>query len=243
MTENQQEWNKEYKNLKRRVKSWVKKFHAVVELPQKPERIYKKDIERLKQTTWKNISETEKKQARKEYEYRYENKIPEVYIPKPAYTPPTEQDYFNNPDYGEDYDREWEEQHPGWEEPDEDGYTETVISRDEIEAWIDANINTITVERELDGVREQLNNLVLEAADAFGDYETYLNYLEQNAIILNELAQKAISGYIGKNGKIYQEDPQALAKFATVLNLKRPLTMSQSERLENEGWVSYDFND
>ena len=105
LTENQQEWNKEYKNLKRRVKSWVKKFHAVVELPQKPERIYKKDIERLKQTTWKNISETEKKQARKEYEYRYENKIPEVYIPKPAYTPRTEQDYFNNPDYSEDYDR------------------------------------------------------------------------------------------------------------------------------------------
>lgn len=242
LTENQQEWNKEYKNLKRRVKSWVKKFHAVVELPQKPERIYKKDIERLKQTTWKNISETEKKQARKEYEYRYENKIPEVYIPKPAYTPPTEQDYFNNPDYGEDYDREWEEQHPSWDEPDEDGYTETVVSRDEIEAWIDANIYSISYERENEGVKEFLENLVLEAADAYGDYEGYLNYLEANADRLNKLAEKAVK-YHKKGSPEKQEEQSAISEFATILNLGRPLTPSQAERLENEGWVSFDFND
>ena len=243
LTENQQEWNKEYKNLKRRVKSWVKKFHAVVELPQKPERIYKKDIERLKQTTWKNISETEKKQARKEYEYRYENKIPEIYIPKPDYTPPTEQDFINNISFDElEYEKQFVDD-TYYEEPDEDGYTETIVSRDEIEAWIDANINTITVDRELDGVREKLSDLVFQAADAYGDYGGYLSYLEQNASRLNNLAEKAMSGYRGKNGKIYQEVPSALSEFATILNLGRPLTPSQAERLENEGWVSYDFND
>ena len=226
-----------------RAGDWVRKFHAVADIPTKPDRATAKAIQQIKEMVWKKTDEPTKKQWRKEYEYRYENKMPEVYLPKLPYNPPTETDYYNNPDYGEDYDREWEEQHPSWDEPDEDGYTETVVSRDEIEAWIDANINTITVERELDGVREQLNNLVLEAADQFGDYEAYLSYLEQNAGILNELAQKAISGYVGKNGKIYQEDPQALAKFATVLNLKRPLTPSQSERLENEGWVSFDFNE
>ena len=243
MTENQQEWNKEYKNLKRRVKSWVKKFHAVVELPQKPDRIYNKDIERLKQTIWKNLSETEKKQARKEYEYRYENKIPEIYIPKPPYKPPTEQDFYNDITLEElEYEKQFVDDN-WYEEPDEDGYTETVVSRDEIEAWIDANINTIIVDRELDGVREQLNNLVFEAADAYGDYGEYLNYLEEHASQLNNLAQKAMSGYRGKNGKIYQEDSSALSEFATVLNLSRPLTQSQAERFENEGWVSYDFND
>ena len=243
LTPRQQEWETEYKKLQRRVRDWKRKFHAVPDLPVKPERITKKDIERLKQFKWKNISEAEKKQWRKEYEYRYENKMPEVYQPKPPYNPPSEQDYYDNPDYGDDYDREWEEQYPDWEEPDEDGYTEAVVSRDEIEAWIDANINTITVDRELDGVREQLNNLVFEAADAYGDYGEYLNYLEQNASRLNNIAQKAMSGYRGKNGKIYQEDSSALSEFATVLNLNRPLTQTQSERFENEGWVSFDFND
>lgn len=243
LTPRQKEWETEYKKLKRRVSDWKRKFHAVPDLPIKPDRITKKDIERLKQFKWKNISEAEKKQWRREYEYRYENKMPDVYQPKLPYTPPTEDDYYNNPDYGEDYDTEWEEQHPGWDEPDEDGFTETVVSRDEIEQWINENINTIAVDRELDGVREQLSSLVLEAADAYGDYGKYLSYLEDNADTLNKLAEKAMSGYRGKGGKIYQEDSSALSEFATVLNMNRPLSQSQSERFENEGWISYDFND
>lgn len=243
LTPRQQEWETEFKKLQRRVREWKRKFHAVPDLPQKPKRITKKEIERLKQFKWKNIEESVKKRWRKEYEYRYEQKDEEIYQPKPPYMPPTETDFYDNPDYGEDYDRDWEEQHPDWEEADEDGYTETVVSRDEIEAWIDANIETIAVDRELDGVREQLHSLVIEAADAYGDYGEYLNYLEQNASRLNNLAQKAMSGYRGKGGKIYQEDSGALSEFATVLNLGRPLDQSQSERLENEGWVSYDFND
>ena len=243
LTPRQKEWETEYKKLKRRVSDWKRKFHAVPDLPIKPERITKKDIERLKQFKWKNISEAEKKQWRREYEYRYENKMPDVYQPKLPYNPPTEDDYYQNPGYGEDYDYEWEEQHPGWDEPDEDGFTETVVSRDEIEAWINENINTIAVDRELDGVREQLSSLVLEAADAYGDYGEYLSYLESNADTLNKLAEKAMSGYRGKGGKIYQEDSSALSEFATVLNGNRPLSQSQSERFENEGWISYDFND
>ena len=243
LTPRQKEWETEYRKLKRRVSDWKRKFHAVPDLPIKPDRITKKDIERLKQFKWKNISEAEKKQWRREYEYRYENKMPDVYQPKLPYTPPTEDDYYNNPDYGEDYDTEWEEQHPGWDEPDEDGFTETVVSRDEIEQWINENINTIAVDRELDGVREQLSSLVLEAADAYGDYGKYLSYLEDNADTLNKLAEKAMSGYRGKGGKIYQEDSSALSEFATVLNMNRPLSQSQSERFENEGWISYDFND
>ena len=243
LTPRQQEWETEYKKLKRRVSDWKRKFHAVPDLPIKPERITKKDIERLKQFKWKNIDESMKKRWRQEYEYRYENKIPEIYQPKPPYTPPTEQDYYDNPDYGEDYDDEWEEQHPGWDEPDEDDYTETVVSRDEIEEWINRTIETITVDVELDGVREKLHNIVLEAADAYGDYSAYLNYLEENAGELTKLAESAIAGYIGYKGKVYQQDPFALNQFATILNMGRPLSQSQSERLENEGWVSYDFND
>ena len=240
LTPRQKEWETEYKKLKRRVSDWKRKFHAVPDLPIKPERITKKAIERLKQFKWKNISEAEKKQWRREYEYRYENKMPDVYQPKLPYNPPSEDDYYKNPDIIPETwgDSPWED-----EEPDEDGYTETVVSRDEIEAWINENINTIAVDRELDGVREQLSSLVLEAADAYGDYGEYLSYLEDNADTLNKLAEKAMSGYRGKGGKIYQEDSSALSEFATVLNINRPLSQSQSERFENEGWISYDFND
>lgn len=228
--------------LLNRAGDWVRKFHAVADIPTKPDRATKSAIQRLKEMVWKNIDEPTRKQYRKEYEYRYENKMPEIYAPKPPYNPPTETDFLNNniSDVPQPLPQPLGESE---EEPDEDGYRETAVSRDEIEAWIDANIETIAVDRELDGVRKQLHSLVLEAADAYGDYGEYLNYLEQNASTLNNLAQKAMTGYRGKGGKVYQEDPRALSEFATVLNLNRPLDQSQAERLDEEGWVSYDFND
>lgn len=237
-----QRYEKAYERYQKRRISWIKKFHAVAEeIPhvKYAKNITEKSIERLERQIWPKLSERAKKRARKEYEQQYEEGKEGIYFPKPPYTPPTEKDWLKVP-YQDILPRTVSQQDT---EPDEDGYKEPVVSRDEIEAWIDANINTIVVDRELDGVREQLGNLVLEAADAYGDYDAYLAYLEQNAGTLNELATKAMSGYVGKGGKIYQEDPQALSKFATVLNLKRPLDQSQSERLENEGWVSYDFND
>lgn len=242
LSSSRKEWNKEMERLLNRAGEWVRKFHAVADIPTKPDRATKSAIERIRQMVWRNVDESTRKQYRKEYEYRYENKMPEVYVPKPPYKPPTETDFLNNkvPETPQASHPPVAEQD---DEPDEDGYAETVVSRDEIEAWIDANINTITVDRELDGVREQLNELVFEAADAYGDYGEYLNYLEQNASRLNNLAQKAMSGYRGKNGKIYQEDSSALSEFATVLNLNRPLAQTQSERFETEGWVSFDFND
>ena len=191
---------------------------------------------------WKNLADVEKKKAREEYEYKYEQKMPEVYKPEPPYSPPSEQEFFDNISFEElEYEKQFVE--PEYEEPDEDGYTETVDSREEIERWIEQNIDTITVDRELDGVREQLESLILEAADAYGDYGEYLGYLEENASTLTNLAQKAMNGYRGKNGKIYQEDSSAITEFATILNLNRPLDQSQAERFENEGWISYDFNE
>lgn len=241
-----QRYEEAYKRYENRIKSWTKKFHAVVKQIPKvkyTKNISEKSIERLEKQKWTKYSERKKKEARKEYEIQYENRVPSVYTPKPTYTPPTEQDFYNNITPEElEHERQFIDDN-WYEEPDEDGYRETVVSRDEIEAWIDANINTITVDKELEGVREQLNNLVLEAADAYGDYEGYLSYLELNAATLIDLATKAMYGYIDKKGKKHQNDPDALAHFATVLNLGRPLDVSQSERLQYEGWVSYDFND
>lgn len=241
-----QRYEEAYKRYENRIKSWTKKYHAVVKQIPKvkfTKNITEKSIQRLEKQKWTQYSERKKKEARKQYEIQYENREPSVYTPKPPYTPPTEQDFYDNTTLEElEHERQFVDDN-WYEEPDEDGYTETVVSRDEIEAWIDANINSITLDKELDGVREQLNNLVIEAADAYGDYEGYLNYLELNAATLIDLATKAMYGYIDRKGNKHQNDPDALAHFATVLNLGRPLDVSQSERLQYEGWVSYDFND
>ena len=242
LSEPRKKWNKEMERLLNRAGDWVRKFHAVADIPTKPDRATKSAIQRIKETVWKNIDEATKKQYRKEYEYQYENKMPGIYVPKPPYTPPTETDFYDNLDYGDDYDREWEEQHPGWEEPDEDGYREPVVSRDEIEAWIDANINSISVDKEIPDMKERLGNLVLEAADAYGDYDEYLNYLEEHAAQLTASAEKAIK-YKRKWESGYQEESTTVSEFATILNLGRPLSQNESERLENEGWVGFDFND
>lgn len=227
--------------LLNRAGEWVRKFHAVADIPTKPDRATKSAIQRIKEMVWKNIDEPTRKQYRKEYEYQYENKIPDIYMPKPPYKPPTEKDFLNNiaPDVPQPLPHTSNEAD---EEADEDGYRETVVSRDEIEAWIDRNIYSVTVDKENEGAKELLERITLEAADTYGDYEGYLNHLEANASQLNQLAEKIIK-YHSKKSSAYQEESDSLSQFATILNLGRPLTQSQSERLQYEGWVSFDFND
>lgn len=237
LTPRQQEWETEYKKLKRRVSDWKHKFHAVPDLPTKPERITKKDIERLKQFKWKNIPEAMKKVWRKEYEYRYENKMPEVYQPKQQYTPPTEQDYFNNPDYGDDYDEEWEEQHPDW--ADEDGYTPTVDSRAELAEWINKVIYSVVEslpENEvLTGVAERLEDYANQAfwqAEHYNAENNYLSYLQENAEKLHDLALKAIHGRESNGNTYYLEagGAMALPEFVTILNFNNPISPEESSQ-------------
>lgn len=240
-----QRYEEAYRRYENRIKSWTKKFHAVVKQIPKvkfTKNISEKSIERLEKQKWTQYSERKKKEARKEYEIQYENRVPAVYKPKPVYTPPSEQDFYNNITLEElEHERQFVDDN-WYEEPDEDGYTETVDSRAEIMAWIDRNIYGITVERENEGAREQLERLVIEAADAYGDDNAYYIYLESNTARLNQLAEQVIK-YHRKGSYGYQEETVALTEFATILNLGRPLSPHESERLENEGWVGFDFND
>ena len=222
-------------------------------MPNKPEKIHKKDIERLKNINWKNIADIEKKKAREEYEYRYEQKMPEIYEPEPPYIPPSEQDYDNRePEEHEDvwvgYEPEYEEpyEEPN-EEPDEDGYTETVDSRAEIEEWITKVIDTISLDREIPKVRETLINLIEDAARDNDYSNDFYNYLEDNSDRFNELAIKALHGYIRKsdNAIIYYEEggENALPSFITLLNYGRPIDQYQSAEFTETGHITFDITD
>lgn len=246
LTPRQKEWETEYKKLRRRVRDWKRKFHAIPDLPQKPERITKRDIERLKQFKWKNISEAEKKQWRKEYEYRYENKMPEVYQPKPPYTPPTEEDFIKNISFEEiEHEKQFVDD-TYYDEPDEDGYTDTIDSRAEIEAWIERTIDSIEIaetpyQGEIPGAREQLDNLVLNGADEYGDYIGFLAFLEDHTAQLTYYAELVMTGYRNPwKGDIAPtpSSDAALSQFATILNFNRPLSKEQSDAL-NQGGNAY----
>ncbi len=241
-------YEKAYENYQNRRMSWVEKFHAVVkEIPhvKYAKNITEKSIKRLQQAVWPKISERAKKKARKEYERLYEEGVEGIYFPKPPYKPPTERDYMEIP-YQDILPRTAP---PVNEEPDDDGYKEPVDSRAEIEAWITRYIDPIDLDLigtnlvEKDGVRDTIERLILEAADAYGDYDAYYSYLEEKAGVIVDLATKALMAYIGYKGWTYDSFPEAMPELATVLNLGRPLTKEQSERLQDEGWVSYDFND
>lgn len=234
-------YEKAYENYQNRRMSWVKKFHAVVkEIPhvKYAKNITEKSIKRLQKEVWPKLTERTKKKARKEYERLYEEGAEGIYFPKPPYKPPTEEDFLKIP-VQDILPRTVPAVN---EEPDDDGYKEPVDSRAEIMAWIDRNIYGITVERENEGAREKLERLVIEAADAYGDDNAYYIYLENNTARLNQLAEEVIK-YHRKGSYGYQEETVALTQFATILNLGRPLSPHESERLENEGWVGFDFND
>ena len=241
------EWLEEYRKALNRVATWKNKFHAVFDMPSKPKTIYKEAIERLKNINWKNLAEIEKKRAREEYEYKYEQKMPEIYKPEPPYVPPSEQDYFDNSDQDQYYEdsRRLDEQED--EELDEDGYTETVDSREEIEAWIEKVIDTISLDREIPEVREKLISLIEDAARANDYSNDFYNYLEDNSDRFNELAIKALHGYIRKsdNAIIYYEEggENALPAFVTLLNYGKPIDQYQSAEFTETGHITFDTTD
>ena len=69
LTPNQLEYQKQLKNLQRRIKSWQRKgYEFDVNIPSKPERITKKDIQKLKNIQFKRFSKEEKQLAK----YRHE---------------------------------------------------------------------------------------------------------------------------------------------------------------------------
>ena len=196
---------------------------------------------------WKNLADVEKKKAREEYEYKYEQKMPEIYKPEPPYSPPTEQDWINTPDIPDDEIGANAEPDENNEEPDEDGYTETVDSRAEIEEWITKVIDTISLDREIPNVRETLIALIEDAARANDYSNDFYKYLEENSDRFNELAIKALHGYIKKSDGsiVYLEEggENAMPAFVTLLNYGRPIDQYQSAEFTETGHITFDTTD
>lgn len=214
LTPNQLEYQKQLKLLKRRIKSWERKgYEFEIYIPETPERIRKRDIQKLKNIQFKRFSKEEKQLAR----YRHE-----------------EIEELNNT-YYEDYN-DW------YFEPTD----EPVSSIAEMDAWLEETFNEILnpslVERERDGAKEVLRNL-LDTAKAELGVKSMYEYLQQPKVVdkLQSYASEYISSYQRKDGTDTGSTP--LVKFAETLNLGRPLTQEQDETLTMYGTIDLDYTD
>ena len=237
-----QRYEKAYERYQNRRISWVQKFHAVVkEIPhvKYTKNIKEESIQRLEKAIWPKLSKRVKKEARKEYERRYEEGLEGIYYPKPPYIPPSEKDFLNPPVKVpvEDILPKTVPPIETNDEPDEDNYSPTVDSEAELYDWIDEVISSVVVTtspwgtpNEIHGERERIVRLIESAfnnaKNKFGEDLKFLEYLEEKADEFHELTLKAIHGYESKGQIVYIEQggEQALGNILTLLNFGNPIS-------------------
>lgn len=214
LTPNQLEYQKQLKLLKRRIKSWERKgYEFDIYIPETPERIRKRDIQKLKNIQFKRFSKEEKQLAR----YRHE-----------------EIEERNNTYYEDNNDRYFETS----DEP-----VSSIAEMDEwIDELINSILNPTIIEEEREDAKDTLLNL-LETAKREMGIKNFYNYLQQRDVVdkLNAYASDYINSYVKHDGTDTGAIP--LQKFAETLNLGRPLTMEQNETLTMYGTINLDYTD
>ena len=213
LTPNQFEYQKQLKNLQRRIKSWQRKgYEFDVNIPSKPERITKKDIQKLKNIQFKRFSKEEKQLAR----YRHEE------------LEERNQTYYDDSDLG--YETT-------------DAPVDTIQEMDAwLEELFNSILNPTIIEEEREDAKDTLLNLLETTKRELG-VKNFYNYLQQKDVVdkLNTYASDYINSYVKHDGTDTGAIP--LQKFAETLNLGRPLTLEQNESLTMYGTINLDYTD
>ena len=221
------EYDKEYKLLKRRAKSWQKKHRMLyTDMPEKVSKPTRKSIEKIRNIRYSSFSEKEVKKHQTDYEEAYEERV----IPDPyeynIYNPPSEYDYYNSDDFLED----------NWWEPTDN---EPAKSKEEIDAFIEETIENILdisgIDRPNEYIRDIFSTLLDNLRFSIGDTAFY-EYLSDPSTV-DELTQAAQTGMATSptkdtSGAEKQQAQDAISKFTFVLNRHRPLDIYQTEQLE-----------
>lgn len=227
LTKNQLQFQKELQNLHRRAKEWERKQGMkFTDFPTMPERVTKKDVQRVREIRLKNFTPQQVEQYRKEYQYRTN------------YEPPTEDQYIRD-----DYDPYFYE--PDWDDSWGEESESPALSTEEMEAWIqekiDSILNPTLLEREREGAKELLQTIIDNAKEQIGTKGFY-EFLQdpENAGKLEASAHAYLQSYQKKNGT--DTGGPALEEFTETLNLNRPLTDEQAYELSTYGTVNFDYS-
>ena len=233
-----EEYERELALLKRREKEWIKTKHMVVSnVPKKKSNeTYEQAAKRLRNIKLSSFTEEEKQEYRKNYEIKYESG--DITIDKKYsddFTPPSENDFYNNYD---SYDDHW------WEETENEPAQEEQEYSAEIEELIEEIVSTSDVQGGRDNVRETLRTLLDNARTQMGDKAFYQFLKDSNALKdLQDAANEAIFKYIKKGEDYDSAINSLLSRFATILNRNRPLSDEQSYTLEAYGTIDYDYDE
>ena len=232
------EYEHELELLKRRQKEWTKTKHILVLIipEKKSNETYSQAAKRLRSIKLSSFTEEEKQEYRKNYEIKYEAgdiTADEKY--NEGFTPPSEDDFYNNYD---DHSDHW------WEETGNEPVQEEKEYSAEIEELIEEIVSSSDVQGGRDNVRDTLRNLLDNARNQMGDNEFYKFLKDNNALKdLQDAANEAIFKYI-KKGEDYDSAINSLvSRFATILNRNRPLSDEQSYTLETYGTIDYDYDE
>lgn len=228
LTKNQQQFQREISNLRRRAREWERtKGIKFTDFPSMPERVTKKDIQRVREIRLKNFTQQQLEKYRKEYRYRTN------------YNPPTESDFYNGVETAQPDEPEWDD---SWGEESET----PALSTAEMEAWIqekiDSILNPTLLEREREGAKELLRTIIDNAKHELGTKGFY-EFLQdpENAGKLEAAAHAYLQSYQKKNGT--DTGGPALEEFVQTLNLNRPITDEQAYELSTYGTVNFDYSD
>lgn len=224
--------------LKRRQKEWVKTKHYILTdvKEKKANESYSQAAKRLKEIRLSSFTKEQKEQYARNHEIKYE--AGELTTDKKydePFTPPTEDDFYNNYDNYSDY---W------WEETENEPAQEEQEYSADIEELIEEIVSSSDVQGGRDDVRDTLRNLLDNARRQMGDKEFYQFLKDNNALKdLQDAANEAIFKYIKKGEDYDSAINSLLSRFATILNRNRPLSDEQSYTLETYGTIDYDFDE
>ena len=227
LTKNQALWEKEFKLLKNRARTWQSKHRMLFEdFPTKPKKISEKDIQALHNIRFKKFTEEQKESYRENYEDAYETgRIPDKRKDKKPYEPPTQDDFEQGNDTPEQEE---------WEETD----NEPVHSDEEIRAFIEDIINSILDCEGIDYPNYEVRDVLWKLLDnlrwQLGDRDFY-EYMS-NGDTVTQLHDAAYEGMSTSPTKgVYANGAQkAINDFILILNRGKPLDQEQAENLS---WI------
>lgn len=239
----QEEYKYEAELYNRRIRRWIRTLHYYTEpLPSLKEAleskwvIDKKLIAQIKRTRIENLTKSEVRTFERQYTEAYDaGKLDNIIRPKKKMLePPTEQDFYNEPEQPE-------QEQPHFETEPED--SEAAIEADLlyfIDGIIEEAVSNVRGDFIVEAERraETFRTVYSNAVQRVGNKKAFLAFLEDSDTSYR-ITQVVYEGIQTSDQQEYQ---LCLAEFANILN-NAPITVEQAFSLEMYGVIDFDYTD
>ena len=232
----QQEYKKARASFMRRQKEWLVKYHWYVEAPKIPKVITEKSIQRIKDIRLSNITEKQAKKYARQYDIEYEKgNINVVNAPTNTFNRPN-----NQTEYEQSAQTNGDTKYNFETEPEESESAIWADLRYLLDGLIEHGRSSSTQSLELQNeVEYKLRGIYESVLIQLENPKAYLSYLEDSNV---HTKLTAVCDQAFDDSKEKRREA-AIAEFATILNLGRPLDMEQNYQITAENSLTVDFED